>query len=92
MCANDSKVRSTSVASTFGHGAQPSGLILLSDALRHRHKILGVHPAAMILLDSRPGRADVSSRICQVVSADADKDSAVGKVSATNRPRLPQEH
>lgn len=39
----------------------------------------------MVLLNSRPGRADVSIRICQVVSADAGKDSAVGE-SKRNEP------
>ncbi|KAF4990526.1 hypothetical protein FDECE_14335 [Fusarium decemcellulare] len=46
--ADDPEVRRATQASTFGHGPQPSGLILLSDALRHRYQILGIHPAVKV--------------------------------------------
>ena len=47
--AEPCKVPCASFTSTFGHGTQPSGLILLSDALWHRSQIFRVDPATVIV-------------------------------------------
>ena len=48
VCAPDKPV-GASMASTFRHGIQPGGLVLLSDALGHRSQIFRVDPAIIIL-------------------------------------------
>ncbi len=47
--AKNSKVPGALFASTFRHGTQPGGLVLLSDALWHRSQIFRVDPAIAIV-------------------------------------------
>lgn len=51
--ADDSEVRCTPLVSTFRHGAQPSGLILLGYALWHRDQVFRINPAVEVILDGR---------------------------------------